>query len=298
MLNIKKKYKYAQGGLFADDNSYLTKRNQTNQQVTGAVGVVGAINPIIGAGLAAGQAIGNQTTDQYGIYKSRAGSVLDNSINPTTGIQNLKDFTANPTWDSALNQFSLGMFGESASQKKAKAAKAQQLKMQNDRQNQQWMQDSQAYLQNYASNGVEMAGYYAKYGGKMPGYLCNALAEGGEVAVSDTIPQTDSHGGMNPLASNVSKFEGDKHSASSGGIGFSANSDTFIFSDALRTGDGITYAKSAELIGKQKGKFEKKLQSATDEAAHNTATRMIQKLDIKLSNLFNEQEALKQNGKI
>jgi hypothetical protein len=103
---------------------------------------------------------------------------------------------------------------------------------------------------------------------------------------------------MNPLASNVSKFEGASHDSSSGGIGFNSTSDTIIFSDALRTPEGITFAKQAELIGKQKGKFESKLKNATDEAAHNTATRMIQKLDGKLQNLFQQQELLKQNGQV
>jgi hypothetical protein len=107
------------------------------------------------------------------------------------------------------------------------------------------------------------------------------------------MPLTDQNGEMNPLASNVSKFEGASHDSSSGGIGFNSTSDTIIFSDALRTPEGITYAKQAELWGKEKGKFESKLKYATDEAAHNTATRMIEKINKRLELLFQHQEHFK-----
>lgn len=295
MFNTKKKYRYQQGG-FAGNNPYLDDFNKTQAGVSGAVGTVGAINPIIGAALGIGQAVGHASKDEYGIYNSKGGEFMTNSFDPNTGIQNLRDFSKDVSWDTALNQASLGLIGEGASQKRAKEAKANIERLNKDAKHRSEMAYSQSVLSSYPTQGVEMGSFYAKYGGKIPTYLTNALAEGGEVIMSPTPPKTDSNGSVSKLASNVSKFNGDDHSDPSGGVGFKPTSEGMIFSDAIRTQDGLTYAKQAELLGKDKGKWEKKLKSATNEAASNTAERMIAKLNKRLSNLFNEQETLKSNG--
>lgn len=199
-----------------------------------------------------------------------------------------------PGWGTLIGAIGGGIMGA------ANTKKQENLQYEQERANQEnYLADlrnySQTVLRGYPTQGVAVSGYYMKNGGRLPSFLTNALAEGGEVAVSDTLPITDQNGMMDPLASNVSQFEGDLHSDPSGGIGFNSTSDTMIFSDSLRTSEGLTFAKAAEIIGRKKGKFEKKLESARDEAAHNTATRMIEKLDRKLDNLFMEQELLKQN---
>lgn len=191
-----------------------------------------------------------------------------------------------------------GVVGTVSAEKKRKQIEEQQNKL-NKQIESQYKLNSQVVLQNYPSQGVEVSGYYAKYGGQVPTFLTKALAEGGEVAVSESLPLTDQYGDMNPLASNVSKFEGVSHDSPSGGIGFNSTSDTFIFSDALRTQEGITFAKAAELLGKKKGKFEQKLQNSTDQAAYNTAERMIKRFDNQLADLYNQQEMMKyENEKI
>jgi hypothetical protein len=296
MFNIKNKYKYQQGG-FTGENPYLADHNKTKQQVNAGVGAVGAINPIIGAALGAGQMVGNASKDEYGIYKSGLGEFAANSFDPNTGIQNLKDWSKDMTWETTLNQASLGLIGEGASQKRAKEGKRQADIQAKDLQRRAINSQSQAVLSTYPTQGVHSA-FYAKYGGKIPTYLTNALAEGGEVMMSATPPQTDSNGNMEKLASNVSKFEGDGHEASSGGIGFKPTSEGIIYSDSLRTPEGLTYAKSAELLGKEKGKWEKKMKNATSEAEYNTAERMITKTTKKLELLFQHQEAIKSYGEV
>ena len=262
MKDLKTRYQYLNGG-FSWANP---QTGQNIQQGAGAVGsFVSQINgdsPSVTGGAASGALSGASMGAALGPVGMAAGAVIG------------------------------GIFGGVNAKKQKDQIEEQKRKMY-QAQEAEARRSSQVVLQDYPSKGVEVAGYYAKYGGQVPSFLTNALAEGGEVAVSNTIPTTDNNGSMNPLASNVSKFEGDSHNDPSGGIGFNSTSDAFIFSDALRTSEGITFAKQAELLGKKKGKFEAKLKGATDYAEYNTAKRMIEKFDNKLAQLFNEQEALK-----
>lgn len=280
MRNIKKKYKYQMGGMTDD---------QVDQAGIGVASSIPFLGPLWGALATAG----------VGASKSIAGDGTNLNKNIAAGyVDPFNQFKGNNTGRDWLQSFALPGTDviRKAKDRKAKALEEQMVNR--DRTNKAYRDYSNTVLQSYPSMGVEAAGYYAKYGGKIPSYLTNALAEGGEVIMSDVPPSTDNNGGVQPLASDVSKFYGDSHEAQSGGVGFQANSDSYIFSDSLRTSDGLTYAKQAEQIGRQKGKFEKKLQNATSDAEYNTAKRMIAKLDNKLSQLFNEQETLKQNGKI
>jgi hypothetical protein len=268
MWNIKKKYCYDMGG-FQWNNA---QQGQNFQQGAGALGsfvtqLDNTEKPDPGAGVARGALTGASMGAAAGPIGMAAGAVIGGIVG-----------------------------GVSAGKKRREFEKAQA--DQRQLQERQFRDYSTSVLQTYPSRGVDISGYYAKYGGKIPSFLANSLAEGGEVVVADTPPETDQNGDLEPLASNVSKFHGDSHEAQSGGVGFNSTSDSYIFSDSLRTVDGLTYAKQAELIGKKKGKFESKLEAATDHASRNTAERMIYKLDQELSNLFNEQETLKANGKI
>ncbi|MDC6350703.1 hypothetical protein PP178_04000 [Zeaxanthinibacter sp. PT1] len=71
-------------------------------------------------------------------------------------------------------------------------------------------------------------------GGSVP---ADYKVEGGEVM---QVPQgapitTDNHGGATPIAPGMVKFQGDKHSAKSGGIGVQGGEGGFVFSDKLKT---------------------------------------------------------------
>jgi hypothetical protein len=65
-----------------------------------------------------------------------------------------------------------------------------------------------------------------------------------------------------------------------------------VFSDRLKTANKKTYAEEAKELAKQKAKFEEKIPS-TNEAVSNTGHRMSERIDMKLDNLFNEQEMKK-----
>jgi hypothetical protein len=263
MKDLKTRYQYLNGG-------FSWANPQTGQNIQQGAGVVGSFvsqltagdEPSVTGGAVSGALSGAATGAAFGPIGAAGGAIIG------------------------------GIMGGVNAKKKADELEEQKRKIYKA-QEEEARRSSQVVLQDYPTKGVEVSGYYAKYGGQIPSFLTSALAEGGEVAVSNSLPQTDQNGSMNPLASNVSKFEGDSHSDPSGGIGFNNTSDAFIFSDSLRTQEGLTFAKEAELIGKKKGKFENKLKTATDHAAHNTAQRMIQKFDNKLAQLFNEQEALK-----
>lgn len=106
-------------------NDYTNERERTTNQVDAGIGAVGAINPLVAGFMKLGQGIGKQTIDEDGLYKNKVGEFIDNNVNPTTGIQNLKDFSKDITWSTAANQLTGGLFGTSASQKKAEKAKFQ-----------------------------------------------------------------------------------------------------------------------------------------------------------------------------
>lgn len=267
MSHIKARYKYKLGG-------WNLNQTQNFQQLTGlAGGFISELDnpesPSIGSGAASGALSG-----------ASLGAV------------------AGPIGAAVGAGFGAVIGGISSKKKKEEIQAAKQ--RQSDLQARQFKDYSQSVLQSYPTQGVDIAGYYAKYGGKIPSFLAESLAEDKEVVMSNTPPETDENGELQQLASGVSKFNGDSHDDPSGGIGFNPTSDAYIFSDSLRTSEGLTFAKKAELLGKQKGKFEQKLESATTHAAKNTAELMIKKFDKKLADLFQEQETLKASdyGKI
>lgn len=266
MLNTKKKYKYNLGGFQWNNESLGSGIQQGGGLLGSFISQLDGNNPTVGGGIASG---------------ALSGAGMGAALGPIGAI------------GGALIGGITGGIGAG----KRRDEQQKQIDERRKQYNSQ-IEATHQVLPSYPTKGVQMASYYAKYGGKIPSFLTSALAEGGEVAVSDSMPLTDTNGNAEALASDVSKFNGASHQAPSGGIGFETTSDTIIYSDSLRTSDGLTYAKAAEQLGKQKGKFEKKLQSAKSQAEYNTATRMIEKLDNKLAQLFQEQETLKANGKI
>lgn len=109
------------------DQQYIESQKQA--------GLLGAI-PVWGQFAKIGQAIGSQTMDKHGIYKSRAAGVVDNIVNPSTWVQNLKDVFKKPTFSGIANELTLGIFGQSATQKRRKAEMAAQKTAWQNKQNQ------------------------------------------------------------------------------------------------------------------------------------------------------------------
>lgn len=109
-------------------------------------------------------------------------------------------------------------------------------------------------------------------------------------------------GGLLPIANGIVKAEGAKHEQ--GGIPLQANGRTVaeveddeiidgdkVFSDRLKL-DGKSYAEHAEKLGKKRSKFEDMAKSARFRD-HNTAERMLAKVDNDLDTLFMTQQASK-----
>lgn len=277
------------------ETDYTKSRQNTNTSVNAGVEAVGAINPIIGGALKLGQGIGEQTTDEFGLYKNGTGEFIDNSFNPNTGIQNLKDFSSKPTWSGAANQFSLGLFGTSASQERALKGRDSYYRKQR-----QGIADySQGILANYPTMG------YAKYGMKYP--------NGGKLPYPTTVDAD-----YKVLASNIAQYSGNTHE--NGGIPLDINQDkkpdieiedkevikdNMVFSDritpspeyrmmAKKQGFNITnkdtYASVTAKLGKQKGDFESKLDS-TRLGEKRSAELMIERLDDIANSLFEDQQS-------
>jgi len=124
-------------------------------------------------------------------------------------------------------------------------------------------------------------------------------------------PRTLAHGGFVPLAGDTNLVVGDTHEQDTDGDGMTGvplrdqQGQPFaevedgevinrnkVFSDALDFKPGLTFAKEAERLGREKGKFEEDLKSV-NVLAKNTARRSVQNLNADLSLLFEQQEALK-----
>ncbi len=285
MYKLKNKYGY-----------HLKNCFDTGGTATQSVNSISNVVPIWGQVFQATRSVsGGISGDGTSVGRNSAAAVLS----PSSGVTSAMDDGDNEgAFISAINPIAGAKLSADRNRKKEAQAQFEYEGRLRDAQ----QRGSASTLANYPRSGVEMSGYYAKYGGKIlkynnggdvPTWLTNSLAENDEVTMSPTAPVTDGNGEVNKLASNVAQFKGDEHSDPSGGIGFNATSDTKIYSDKLRTPDGLTYAKQAELFGKQKGKFEAKLKEATSEAASNTAKRMIERLETQLHYLFEEQEQLK-----
>lgn len=86
-----------------------------------------------------GRSIGKQTTDQYGLYKSKGSEMVDNVFNPAKGFAHsqstVKDIFNGGGFDmkNAVNLGTAGLFGKSALQRQAeKEKKLFQMKQSND----------------------------------------------------------------------------------------------------------------------------------------------------------------------
>jgi hypothetical protein len=163
-MKLKRYRKYQLGGY---------NPNQDTEGFTNtAVGVVGAVNPVIGAALKLGQGIGRSTMDENGIYKSKAGEFIDNSINPSKGITNLKDTfgtlfsgkSGGYKASTVANQLSLGLFGKSPAQRRAK----EELQRKLDAQRVALEDQSIANTYGYDFTGGENASIYRSGGSLLP----------------------------------------------------------------------------------------------------------------------------------
>jgi hypothetical protein len=156
-----KRKKYQLGGTYMPNE----QEAKGEQQTQAMIGAVGAINPVIGVAMKAGQAIGNQTVDEHGLYKSKAGQFIDNSINPQTGIQNLKDVMKDPSASNIANQLSLGLIGKGATQKRREHAKDVQSAM--ERRALEMRMDAKVLGMNYDFTGNQEQGAIYQLGGKL-----------------------------------------------------------------------------------------------------------------------------------
>lgn len=235
------------------------------QQANALVSGVGAINPIIGAALKVGQGIGKQTMDADGLYSSRAGAFIDNSVNPTTGITNLKDLpkalsnaTSGKEKVSLLaNQLSLGLVGKSATQERRKKERASR------------------QIQAEAA--------------KAPELIANArLAKGGKLASKLKV---ESGGQLNQVSEDaveVQAFNPSQTDSVELENAFVDHNEIIdnqnrVFSDSIIAPSGRTVAKEAKRLEKMKGK--------------NTSSRFNdfnEYINSKLDNLFAYQEEVKQ----
>jgi hypothetical protein len=115
-------------------------------------------------------------------------------------------------------------------------------------------------------------------------------AEGKEV-VQGGNPQTFSGGTIQQQASDMFKIDGQSHNQ--GGVDMAGGER--IFSDRLKIpGTKLSYAKKAEQLGKDKGKFEKQLdKKSNDKLTIETAGKNLETIESQIEGLFQTQEAAK-----
>lgn len=235
-----------------------TQDMQSEQQANALVSGVGAINPIIGAGLKLGQGIGKMTQDENGMYGSRAGAFIDNSFNPTTGIQNLKDLGKDFSASTLANQMSLGLFGTSATQKRRKKA------MQNAEN-----QANASWIRNSAPTSPTLPTF--KTGGVMDSKP--AVLHGGEMkTISPTAVQVKADNPMQTDSVELPTAFVDHNEV--------IDNQDRVFSDVIKAPTGKSVAKEAAKLEKMKSA------SSRFELAN-------QHIDERLDNLFDYQESLK-----
>lgn len=250
----KAKPKYNQGGI---QQEYL----QSQQQGAMLSGIVGKINPIVGLGMKAGQMIGTQTMDSNGIYKSKAGQFLDNSINPSTGIQNLKDLAKDPSGSNIANQLSLGLIGKGATQKKREKALLEQKAL-----------DQNAFRN--AQPGFQTMPTF-KQGGKL---TAGDVVGGGSVeSISPDAVQVKAN---NP--NQIDSVELDNAFVDHNEV---IDRKDRVFSDSLRAPSGRTIAKEAARLEKMKNN-NRRFESSNKH------------IDAKLDKLFAFQEEIKKPRKV
>jgi hypothetical protein len=135
-------------------------------------------------------------------------------------------------------------------------------------------------------DSYETKRYAYPYGGEMePDYE----VEGGEM-IQGQQPMLED-GQQQQVASDLTKVPDSAPSHDEGGV--SGAGGERVYSNRLKTANKKTYAKEAEELGKKKAKYESKIPN-TNEAVSNTGHRMAERMDMKLDQLFNEQEMKKQ----
>lgn len=148
-----------------------SSRKEAKAALYGIGTAAAAVNPIVGgaiiAGTAIGSAVGSQTQDEWGAYKSRSGNAIDEMVNPVTGYQGIKRaLQGRQTKSGALNKLTLGLFGKSDNQREAEKGKreweAKRLRSIRDK--------SQQKLANYNTSGISDYNTMLAMGGFLPKY--------------------------------------------------------------------------------------------------------------------------------
>ena len=244
--------KYQMGGYVPTD-----QERSTEAAVNAGVGVVGAINPIVGAGLAIGQGVGKMTVDENGLYKSRSAEFIDNNMNPTTGVQDLVDVFKDPNAGAIVNKLSAGLFGKSNKTRRREEALKQQRLATLDFNKQQQINNSTRILDDYDMLGVQGGNNVYALGGKL------------KQLNSDTVEvegRTHAEGGVKIPGAEVEDDE--------------TIAGDFVFSDVLG------FADRHKTIAKQIGAVEKKPLNKE----RRTTLEILRK---KENALMKEQEAVK-----
>lgn len=255
-----KKRKYNLGGLqqFQQPQQQSLVDSQSEQQANALVSGVGAINPIVGAAMKVGQGVGAQTMNNNGLYNSRAGAFLDNNINPTTGITNFKDLSGDFTASTVANQLSAGLFGRSATQTRRKKELAMK------------------QLKDKASTNLDLITNSGQAGFAKGGNLTSKklkVIEGG--SLNPISPDAVEVNATNP--SEVDSVELSNAFVDNNEI---IDNKDRVFSDIVTAPTGRTVAQEAKKLEKMK--------STNARFADSN-----QRLDGKLNDLFNYQEAVK-----
>lgn len=228
---------YQLGGGYSPNETEL----QNERAVNAGIGVVGAINPVIGAGLTIGKAIGNAARDEDGLYKSKFGEFAANSFDPVTGIQNLQDLRKNFTGTTVANQLSLGLLGKSATQMRRE--KEKQIRERREYNTMVEGANSKLLANNYDFTGsLNEDSIYAKMGGQLPSKR-RYLASGGyfDQLNSDTVEvkgNTHEQGGVKIPGAELENNE--------------TVTGNYVFSDYLG------FADRHKKLASQIGKIEKK----------------------------------------
>jgi len=167
--------RFDDGGLFNDYNSdpavqaLMQKKAQSDSQANAIATGVQAIpvyGQLIGAGIKVGQAVGKQTTDPYGIYKSKGSSTVDNMFDLGKGLSKTGDLFSKPDWGTAESLATFGLAGTDKSQDALKRAKDLAIKRS---QADQFEASQESGARSRAAIGGFQAAPYGKKGMKFKG---------------------------------------------------------------------------------------------------------------------------------
>ncbi len=233
---IKLKPKMESGGDM--ENPYLAAQtnyknsNKEANAISAAVNVIPVAGQFIAAGMAAGNAIGKKTVDQYGIYKNKAAGFVDQTFNPATHIQNFKDIGKKFNAKSATNMLSGGLFGKSATQ---------QIRQKNiDDAKVKWERDQKAMANNldYIQNPTDYTKPLLKNGGH--GVNERVVSGGRMKRISTKAVQVKGH--------NPSKTDGVETENAFLDHNEVVDSKKRVFSNTIKLSSGATMAQRAKAI--------------------------------------------------